>query len=173
MNVHLCEVCGEVLSCPNCNPPHPKKRPLNAQAQAVKDCLDAYVAARFTIKQPYPGVPPVGKVVQWLGQQLDRNKAVELFKLCCRSAAMAHQLDSQYHPFPMTIPKFVEAIPKLTGTSWITDAQRNAAKPIPEDPATRELRYRAERCLRDNPGCRGGDEPACRHCAKTAKGSKR
>lgn len=123
---HLCEICGETLVCLKCNPP--KQRKLNAQALAVKDCLDAYVAARESIKQPYPGVPPVGKVVQWLGQQPDRDKAVDLFKLSCRSAAMAHQFDSQYHPFPMTIPKFVEAIPKLTGTSWITDAQRNATK---------------------------------------------
>ena len=134
MTLHHCDDCGGILVCLHCHPA--KKRPLNAQAQAVKDCLDAYVAAREAINRPYPGKPPVGRVVQWLGQQPDRNKAVEIFKDCAGWAAEAHLLDSQYHPFPKTVPKFIDAIPKLDNT-WFDDARRNAAKRkglIPSDP---------------------------------------
>jgi len=128
---HVCETCGTVLVCPKCNPP--KKRALNAQAQAVKSCLDAYVAARNDIKEPYPGIPPAGKVVQWLGQQPDRDAAVDLFQIRCQCAAMAHTFDHVYHPFPMTVPKFVEAIPKLN-ESWVDGARRAAAERRGETP---------------------------------------
>lgn len=118
-----CDICGTELVCPKCNPP--KKRALNVQAQAVKTCLDAYVAGREKIKQPYPGVPPAGRVVQWLGTQPVRDGAVKIFVDAVAIAADAHNLDSQFHPFPMTVPDFCGKIPKFN-RKWLEDARRNA-----------------------------------------------
>jgi hypothetical protein len=42
-----------------------------------------------------------------------------------------------------------------------------------KDPKADSLRQRAERCLRDNPGCGGGSEATCGYCARTVAGSKR
>ena len=153
--------------------PEPRKpRALNAQAQAVKDCLDAYVAGYTEVaSEPFAGKPPEGTVIKWLGRQPVRAGAVVLFRQRCELAVKAHKLDPTFHAFPLTVPKFVKRIDEMTGV-YLDAAKRNASKPKPEDPATRDLRYRAERCLRDNPGCTGGDEPACRLCAKTVKGSK-
>jgi len=122
VKLHVCEVCGKPLVCPSCS-----KRPLNAQAQAVKTCLDAYVAGREQIKQPYPGDPPAGCVIRWLGQQHDREAAVRTFEVSVMVAVNAHNLDSQYHPFPKTVPKFIDAIPKLD-KSWMDSARANSAK---------------------------------------------
>jgi hypothetical protein len=119
VKLHLCEVCGKPLVCPACS-----KKPLNAQAQAVKTCLDAYVAGRLAIRQPYPGTPPHGSVVQWLGTQPERDGAVKLFVEAVRIAAEAHRLDSQYHPFPMTVPDFCSRLPKFN-QKWQEDARRN------------------------------------------------
>lgn len=132
-----CEVCGTELVCPKCNPP--KKRKLNAQAQAVKTCLDAYVAGRAAIGLPYPGVPPVGRVLQWLGQQPIRDGAVKLFVDAVALAVEAHKLDKQFHAFPATVPKFVDAIPKLNG-KWMDDARRNARGNAPSAYIPKELR---------------------------------
>jgi len=146
----VCPDCGQVLVCLRCNPQ--KKRPLNAQAQAVKDCLDSYVAAREAIKLPYPGVPPVGRLVQWLGDQPDRDKAVSMFKECVSFAEQAHKLDYVYHPMPRTVPKFIEAMPKLD-RSWLDGARRSAAErrgEIPSAPvapftSTQQIDREAER----------------------------
>lgn len=182
MTEHACEICGTSLVCPQCN--SSKKRPLNAQAQAVKDCLDAYVAARFEIKQPYPGTPPVGRLVQWLGQQPSRDSAVLLFVSAVNVGKQAYQLDKRWHPLPMTIPKFIDAIPKLN-QDWLDGARRNAAEAkglVPSDPVTpvtpvQRAKHEVERqritrqtdCaaeLRFNQ--RGADEcgtkPECRDC---------
>jgi hypothetical protein len=118
--------------------PEPKPRALNAQAQAVKDCLDFYVACRSAIGQPYPGTPPPGAVIKWLGTQPIREGAVKLFGQCCELAVKASKLDKVYHPFPMTVPQFCQAIPKLNG-AWLDGAKANAAKPQRADPRQQAL----------------------------------
>jgi hypothetical protein len=169
---HYCEACGQEMVCLKCNPP--AKRKLNVQAQAVKDCLDFYVACRLAIGQPYPGTPPPGAVIKWLGTQPIREGAVKLFGQCCELAVKAAKHDKQFHPFPMTVPAFCAAIPKLNG-AWLDGAKANAAKPQRADPQQQALLERARRCTNSGDGCPGVDpkNPVCLVCSRGVAGSKR
>ena len=164
--------------------PDPKPRALNVQALAVKSCLDVYLAGRVVIGQPYPGTPPPGPVVRWLGTQPLRDGAVRLFAQCVELAVKAHKLDPQFHNFPMTVPKFCARLPEIN-QAYLDAARRNAAKrqglePVTPAPvvtpaqraandAERQRRARQDECaaqLRFNQRKAGdcGGKPECDGC---------
>ncbi len=125
MTQHFCETCGLPLVCPKCSA-KPKK-PLNAQAQAVDDCIQSYLAARNAIfDESYPGKPPVGSVVAWLGQQPDRDVGVGTFRKAVAVAVEAHKIDpTGKYAFPQRVPLFVSMIPDLLG-NWVERAENVA-----------------------------------------------
>ena len=122
MSQFICSVCNTPLVCPKCS-----KRKLNAQAQAVDECIQAYLAARNAIlDRPYPGKPPVGAVVRWLGQQATRELGVATFKHAVNQAVEAHRIDPVGHyAFPQRVPLFVTMIPDLLG-NWVERARDTA-----------------------------------------------
>jgi hypothetical protein len=156
----------------------PRTRALTAQQQAVKDCLDAFgLGYAEVFGKPYPGNlnEKAGRVAKWLKGQLLPGAVLEWIQ-AAQIAVKAFKLDPTFHPFPSTVPKFCEAVPKLNG-AWLDSARANAAKSserggsVGSHEAT--MTARARTCLRDNPGCGGGSAAACGYCARTVAGSKR
>jgi hypothetical protein len=164
---------------PPAKPSDPKPtRALTVQQQAVKDCLDAFgLGYAEVFGKPYPGNlnEKAGRVAKWLKGQLLPGAVLEWIQ-AAQIAVKAFKLDPTFHPFPSTVPKFCEAVPKLNG-AWLDSAKANAAKSserggsVGSHEAT--MTARARTCLRDNPGCGGGSEATCGYCARTVAGSKR
>jgi hypothetical protein len=46
----------------------------------------------------------------------------------------AHQIDSRFHPFPKTVPKFIDSMPKFD-QAWLDEAYRSAAERRGETPS--------------------------------------
>ena len=103
-------------------------RVLSVQQQAVKECLDAYVAGYLqAVGREYDGKPPVGSVVRWLGQQSTRELGVKTFQHAVDVAIEAHKIDpSGKYAYPQRVPLFTSMISDLLG-NW-TERARNAAR---------------------------------------------
>lgn len=169
----------------NPEPGRRKPRPLNAQAQAVKACLDAYTAGYHEATgKPFDGEPPPGSVVRWLGQQTTRDLGVATFKRAVDVAVAAHKVDPVgKYAFPQRVPLFVSMVSDLLG-NWLERARDSARvkREIAEkrgngggSPEQQSLLARARRCMDSGNGCPGGNpnNPACVVCPRSKTGSKR
>jgi hypothetical protein len=156
--------------------PEPKPRALNAQQRAIKDCLDAYAAAYLdAFGKPYPANlnEKAAVVAKWLKGQITAG-AVGEWQQACVIAVQAFLIDKTFHPFPSTVPKMCESIPKLN-RAWLDSAKANAGRPQRADPQQQALLERARRCTNSGDGCPGVDpkNPVCLVCSRGVAGSKR
>ena len=155
--------------------PDPKPRTLTAHQENVKACLNSYAEAyaeAFGKQYPSSLNEKAPRVAKWLKGQIPAG-AIGEWRQACIVAVKAYKLDATFHPFPATIPKMCEAIPKLNG-AWLDGARANAHKPKRADPERQALLDRARRCMNSGDGCPGVDpkNPACAVCARGVKGSK-
>jgi uncharacterized protein YdaU (DUF1376 family) len=159
--------------------PAPKPRAPTEQQVRVKAMADAYSAAYSELT----GKELAGKSIkslysaigEWDKAQPMKDAGVKEWLATIPKLVQAHKYDKTFHPFPTSIYKLTNGWSTYCTDMWMDGARVNAEKRgrTAADPKAEELRQKAQRCLRDNPECRGGQAPACAYCARTVKGSKR